>query len=213
MNHEIFIALERDFTWRQHELYEAKSILRTVNKHEHQKKVMQRALIVLLYAHFEGFVKYCLTQYLDYICKSSDAKAITLKDELIVYSLKKRFSSLQGKSSLDNRIDFVNKIKEVFVLPLSLDDETIDTKSNLKSVVLNELFQELGIHLEIDRQKLKDIDTLVHRRNSVAHGENISMLKDEEFYKLEEGILFVMEEIASAIEGCIKQRLYIKQVN
>ncbi|MZQ82727.1 hypothetical protein GQF01_11505 [Paenibacillus sp. 5J-6] len=210
MNHEIFTALDRDFTWRQHELYEAKSILRTVNKHEHQKKVMQRALIVLLYAHFEGFIKYCLTQYLDYICKYSDTKAVALKDELLVYSFKKRFSTLQGKSSLENRIEFVNKIKEVFEIPLSLDDESIDTKSNLKSNVLNDLFRELGILLEIDRQKLKDIDTLVHRRNSVAHGENMSMLKDDEFYKLEQGILFVMEKVASAIEDCVQQKLYIK---
>lgn len=210
MNHEIFQELERDFTWRQHELFQAKAILRTVEQNEHQKKVMHRALIVLLYAHFEGFVKFCLSQYLDLICNGLEIKAEELKDELIVYSLKKKFSSLQGKGALGNRIEFVNRVRDVFNLQLTLEDENIDTKSNLKSKVLLDLFEEIGIPFTMDKFKLKDIDTLVNRRNGVAHGEQLSMLSDEDFLKLETAILKLMEEIASTIEVCINQKKYLK---
>lgn len=80
--------IENDLDWREAEL----AIFRELLSHKETKTLRARALSraawSLLYAHYEGFSKFCLDLYLDFLAKRfSDCN--TLPDRLFVFFIEK----------------------------------------------------------------------------------------------------------------------------
>ena len=58
--------IEVDLDWRHAELAIFRELLSTAIHGESRKRAMFRAGWVLLYAHYEGFSKFCLDLYIEY---------------------------------------------------------------------------------------------------------------------------------------------------
>lgn len=62
---EIVSRLQADLTWRKQEI---RILLRRLeDARDFEVNVATRFVLVLLYAHWEGFVKYALQVYIDYV--------------------------------------------------------------------------------------------------------------------------------------------------
>lgn len=214
--------MEDSLSWRVNEFLALKNLLRSDNNIP-----IVKTLIVMLYAHFEGFFKDCLECYIKYI-NSTDLVLSNFIDTIITASLSREYSSFE---------DFNKKCKELTTVPpaeeflhryhrrreltkkfvsdylnkkVRIDEKIINTKSNLDYGVLQENLYILGLDYNYFSDKQNNITKLVKLRNSVAHGSQREPIEFSEFEKIEEDILEIMEEIIKYLYKFCLEEKYLK---
>ncbi|SFV62374.1 hypothetical protein MNB_SV-12-926 [hydrothermal vent metagenome] len=214
---ELREEMEIELTWRSDELRMFKNTSHFIIKEEIRKKY-RKSLIVMLYAHFEGFSKTCFLTYIKYI-NSLKLKRIDVKDkpELIASSMNSVFKKYDDKDrkndffkrkspndknihSIYRKADLINEFQDYFNEILIIEDEVIDTESNLWSHVLAKSFYKLGMKHDLFKNSNKSIDTLVNLRNSIAHGSERRGIAEKQYDKLEKEIMTVMERLILILE-------------
>lgn len=173
---DLIDKIATDHVWRIKEIFELKGLIESSSLSQPRKKMLCRAGVALLYAHWEGFIKKTGTYFLEYISFQ----------RLPVSDLKSNFITLMMK----NHIDEATKSKKYSVFDRFTDflltnqsnrskvpfKNIVNTESNLSTTVLKEITWCLGIGYELFESKEKLIDVkLVGRRNHVAHGEEMSV--------------------------------------
>ncbi len=206
---ELGDALETDLSWRKKELTTINLLIQ--GSRSHQKEVLIRAGIALMYAHWEGHIKKASECYLCLLNKKAH-KYSDLKDNFKHISLADKFS--QGFS-----INKYESQKELFEYIYSCKDEKfcvsesniIDTESNLKYNVLKKLMHQLGLDLTKFELKENFIDsTLLKNRNSIAHGERISNKQLETAYKeIQETIIGMIQTYHNLIYNAAVTEEYL----
>ncbi len=209
--------MEVELTWRSDEFRMLKNNISYITKDEDKLKY-RKSLIVMLYANFEGFCKICLLSYVQYINSLNlKRKDIFTKPELIASSMHDVFKLYDDKDrkcklfktklpndknlhSVFRRADLINGFKDFMEEEILLDDEVINTESNLWSHVLSKNLYVLGLNYDIFKQYHRDIDNLVNMRNSIAHGSERGGITEKTLDKIEKSILRdVMPKIISLL--------------
>ena len=169
--------LDEDLNWRKREITELLFLAKESNS-----IVVFKSMILLLYAHWEGYIKKSSKIYIKYIVESrtplkklsSNFKAAALKGNI------NRCIDTNNSSNLANELSFINKYLRLedkkFRISIDPDDEfdnsIIDTQSNLSPKILKNIYGILGIQFKdalatrgnyIDRN-------LLHVRNTIGHG-------------------------------------------
>ena len=100
--------------------------------------------VPMIYAHWEGFVVNSLKLLIDYL---NDLKLSPndVPTKLVVLGLSEKYGYLSGKQSIQQKIDFTDKFKELFQNVLKFK-KGVDTKSNLNGKVLEELCVIFGFN-------------------------------------------------------------------
>jgi hypothetical protein len=65
----IMDEITRDLDWREAELATIKRLVKQTNITVKQREVLLRAAWALLYAHYEGFAKFCPTVFYDEVSR------------------------------------------------------------------------------------------------------------------------------------------------
>jgi hypothetical protein len=156
--------------------------------------VILKSIILLLYAHWEGYIKKSSRVYLKFICENKikicdlteNFKAVALK------GLSKEVFKSNDTLSLSNEIKLIQKyslINELTIdklikidLELEKDKSVVDTQDNLNPSVFKNILDIIGLsynnQYEIRKGHL-DNDLLAYR-NSIGHG-NKKLSKDSNF--------------------------------
>lgn len=197
-----------DFSWRRKELTLIK------NKIPKEKNSLQsamiRATIPLLYAHWEGFVKVTMSYYLEFV-SNKYLKNSELKTSFVALSLQNKLGDLNNSTFINRTkiIDFIfNDIEKQSKIPKK---NIINTKSNLKFDVLQEILFILDLednHIESQKDLVND---LVNERNFIAHGEH-TLIDFETFENFYNDTIALMEYIRTIIENNANQEKYKKPV-
>lgn len=203
---ELREEMENELTWRSDEFRMLKNSLQYVLKYEDKLKY-RKSLVVMLYANFEGFCKICLLSYIKYLNQLNiKRKNINNKPELIASSMYKIFQLYDEKDrknkifktnlpddknlhSVFRRADLIREFNNFMDEEVFLDDEIINTESNLWSYVLSKNLYVIGINHDIFKDYNKDIDKLVNLRNSIAHGSERRGITEQTLEILEKCIL------------------------
>jgi len=193
-------ALDNEIAWRKKELSYLKGNVKTNSPYF---KTHLRTGIVLLYAHWEGFVKNSCELYLTYI-KSLRMRYDELGENIIAFSLKGMLNEFEqtNKSTIHCQIiDFLlNKLNERANVP---NDNVIRTGSNLNSNILREILTTVGLDYSNYELKNNLIDTvLLKNRNSIAHGEYIE-LGEVDFVELHTEIVTMMDDIKNRLSNMV----------
>lgn len=182
-------AIQNDKSWRMKELINTKGLVSNARgAHEH---TLIRAGILLLYSHWEGFIKKSTELFFVYL-NNSGLKYQDLNKNLISLGICDQFENdfphKQFKSYLITTNFIIDGIKDKkFNLNIT---KHIDTKSNLNSEVLIDLTSKLGIDCTNFLNERFHIDSrLLKFRNSIAHGERTDnnpdlLITKEEFFEL-----------------------------
>ncbi len=222
---ELRTELERELAWRQEELAFFKNQLNEVRDEDKDK--YRKSLVLMLYSHMEGYIKICLQIYIQYI---NDQHLIRKDVEigLMVASMHKEFmayDNLDRKCEmfrkvlpddtrlhrLYRRVDFMESIDGFRELELNIDDQIIDTESNLWYIVLQKNLYKIGLPITIFDDCQSDIDALVNRRNSIAHGNFRSGVTDKEFSKWERKVNEVLSGVKRLIYNYVNNKMYLKK--
>lgn len=121
--------IEDELDWRWSELASIKVQIVKADKASVRYEALLRALIVLLYAHYEGFCKFSWDLYLDSLEKQR-LKRKDCDDRIVRLSLNKKFKELRGELSSQGIWDFFTTD-----FPLLMDDHLefkvrLETQSN-----------------------------------------------------------------------------------
>lgn len=130
-----------------------------------------KAIILLIYSHWEGFIKKTGKIYFKYV-SSLGIKTIELNSNFQSFSCKTSINSFISKSSPNNqswkisdidhlRNEINNKINSPFYINIDLEKEKsksiVDTKDNLNTDVFKNIITELGLHLYIAYNNDEDL--------------------------------------------------------
>jgi len=197
-----------EFSWRRKELTLLKSkIPETKNS---LQTAMIRAILPLLYAHWEGFIKITLSYYLEYV-SNKGLKHRELKNQFVALSLQKKIGDLK-----ENSIEAKTKIIE-FIISSSENQSNIPTKniintrSNLKFDVLEEILFIMALNDSYLETKKDLVNDLVNERNHIAHGEH-KLISYSTFIEFFNDIISLMDYIKTKIENSAVQEDYKKSI-
>lgn len=191
--------LDNDFTWRRSEIYRLKELLRS-NRDVILENALIRSLILVSYSHWEGFVKKSCIYYITYVRQFGYGKD-DISQKLALAFLA---NNLYNKSTPE-KLEMLTHFFETpdYKLNISISN-LIDTKSNLKSDVLQELLQNIGASTDTFDTKFHFIDyELLGNRNPFAHGERVNKLSKESAIDIAETVITLIAEFKTLIENLV----------
>lgn len=194
-----------ELNWRESELGSLKILLGRRDLSSGQREVLLRAAWAILYAHYEGFSKFCLTVFYDEGCKRVKEcgllpKATRLRGLLILI---KKIKSLPDDEFLDEVEGFCTKYHSVLpVFP------SVDTNSNLWPELLTCLLNGADIDPSVVSRHHAKLRTLVARRNAISHGEKDIIAAVSYYLEFEATVYDLMCELAFLVDERLSKPPY-----
>lgn len=209
-------ALDLEFGWRKQEL--ATLSVELKSSRNHQARVLFRSGMVLLYAHWEGLIRFSAECFLLHLNRQGHSYK-NLKPCFLFYATRASIINshnvnLHNYSSFEKTMDF-------FLVPqeakFDIDPKPyISTKENqnINSEQFKSIVGKLGLEYlpqyEL-REKLID-DKLLYYRNTIAHGENTHQEVDdfyETFSLTSEKIIEILSLFRDQMITAIKEKNYL----
>lgn len=216
-------AVDDDLAWRKKEITNFLLLANEDNEH-----LIVKASILLIYSHWEGFVKNSCKEYLSYISDkslklnelASNFTAITLK------GLIKELSESSETLTLTNELKFIehsgSSSKKIFKVSRSFqrsdkDKSIINTKDNLNLSVFDSLLKIVGLGNKdclVTKKNYLD-QRLLHNRNKIAHGSRIS--PDDDIFdisingagELKDFVFSIMSTLADDLKKYAESEFYL----
>jgi hypothetical protein len=191
--------LASDLSWRKKELTNLHNDVRTANVKKLPTSL--RCAVVLLYAHWEGFIKNAAEAYLTYI-KFQKLKLNEVNDNILALSLKQKIKEFSETNKATKHVEFVTFFKNNLNEKAQFSEtDSIKTKSNLNSEILAEIFATIGISSIPYSLKANMIDAqLLNYRNTIAHGSQL-IIDIKEYNLLHIEIISMLDNISTDISN------------
>jgi hypothetical protein len=201
---ELFQRLDEEMSWRIKEI----SDFRLVTKQAVNSATFVRVGVALLYARWEGFIKAASVDYLNFVDNQGHIYK-DLKTCFAVFGLKGRLATLRTSQKAKSNIEALDFVFSEMDRPAKMSmSSAIDTESNLTSKVFSNIAISLDIAISPYETKFNLIDeSLVNRRNKVAHGEYVDLAR-EDFFILANEILQMMRDFKTDIQNAASQQSY-----
>ncbi len=197
-----------DLIWRRKELSSMKLAIQ--NSSVETRAVLLRALVTMMYAHWEGYVRFCAQKYFEHI----SLKRLRFSElERQIYSNRfiGRLDPFRTNNvSITSRVKTVNDILDSAEKKFTkLDQNLIDTKSNLSSKVMVDICVVCGVdpHEFLGQEFFID-NILLARRNAIAHGRQ-EYIGFDEIDTLVEKVLNLMNHFRTLLENKIWTKSYL----
>lgn len=198
--------ISRDLDWREAEIASMRLLLSRKDISSKQVEVLLRAAWALLYAHYEGFVKYCLTLFYEEISRRS-VKCAVLPNATQVFALAKVLKQIRTMP-LVNMITEVSNFKDLHLDSLASFPE-VDTNSNLWPETLVALLVSADLESQIVNKNRSKLTTLVSRRNEIAHGQKNFIAEFKYYLTYEAAVYEVMYDLALQVEERLASTPYL----
>jgi len=193
--------LDAELSWRVKEI----SALKTAVKSSPfiAEKTLIRASVALLYAHWEGFIKSSATAYVTYV-NNQGLSYLELQTCFVVLGFKKTLHDVQQSKQSHLNTTLVDFLRDGLGEKSKLKiDTAINTESNLSASVFENILQAVGFATTPYEAKANLIDeSLLKRRNTIAHGEYIDVAKDD-WAKLADEVLQMLRQFKTDIENAM----------
>ncbi|MCM1225896.1 MAG: MAE_28990/MAE_18760 family HEPN-like nuclease [Clostridium sp.] len=201
--------IDRELSWRRKELTQLKFIVSSASKEN--ERIILRSSIVLLYAHWEGFVKMALTFYLKHIVDQG-LHSNELKPNFYAMSLLSEFEKFKKTKKVSHYISLTQTVFDsINNIPQIQYDKIIDTKSNLNSELFKELMELMDLDPSIYDTSFNLIDeSLLAPRNGIAHGENRKLDNKSAYKNIHDRITQIMDGLATQIKDAAENKSYRK---
>ena len=204
--------LDDELSWRKKELTTLR--FRLAQCRDHERGLLTRAALCLLYAHWEGFVRVAATCYVDYVVR----QGIHLRDltpNFIALGLRSKIRDAGGSNKSTMHTELVKKLRSDLSESMRTDARrAIQTGSNLKVNVLSEILSVIGVDPTNYLGKKVIIDRLVCQRNLVAHGVHGEGFEISpcDYESLHSHVIVLVEMFRTDVENAAAQKSYLEPV-
>jgi len=219
--------LEGELEWREAEIRFFQNTCEQLDNPESAKQ-FRRALILMLYSHFEGYCKFALSLYVSVInaseafCKDANPAIVASSISDVLQKLREgtgkapEFRDALPDDSKLHRFardrEFVQRIDEVLARRVKIPEDTIDMESNLKPVVLRKNLYRLGLQHDQFDDLEGQINKLLEFRNKIAHGASRAGIDRAAYDELRTSASRVMAGITAGVTRAVEERLYLASV-
>ncbi|HHF2971233.1 MAE_28990/MAE_18760 family HEPN-like nuclease [Vibrio sp. HS-50-1] len=210
---ELEDLLDKDLAWRRKEFTTLKLMVGASRKHE--KTILMRASVAMLYAHWEGHIKFCAQVYLLYL-KHVAPSYKQMTDNFVQMSLSEKFKQGFSIKRFSSQQEVFNYLTQERDEKFDVDESVvIDTESNLKYEVVFNILGQLGLDTSIYELKEHFINSkLLKCRNAIAHGERLNDLELEDAHsELETELLTMIETFQNLVRNAAENKLYLKKAS
>ncbi len=220
--------LEEELAWRTEELRFLHNQCEAIPDTANQDR-FRRAIVLLLYSHFEGFCKFALLLYVaainDECIKCEEAHsaivAATLHDVLTAFrDGTKKVVEFRNSLPDDSKLhrfardqEFIERSREIMQEQVHIPDTVVDTESNLKPIVLRKNLYRLGLPYDQFAEYDGRIDKLLNLRNKIAHGESKVGIGAGVYDELQTSTLNILAGIIVRVTEAFADRRYVRQGN
>lgn len=226
---ELRELLEDELLWRFEEINFFKKQLENLDEDDEKKKY-RKSMVLILYSHLEGFIKSALINYAQYL-NGLRKNREEFDFALIATSMHKEFKAYENKNSrsplfnnkripsddaihgIYRRVNLLESSSNLLSQPLVIEDNAVDTESNLWYIVLQKNLYRMGLPADMFEEYKSNIDNLVNRRNTIAHGSRTDGVMEKEYQKWEDSIKDVMESIVRKIYLYANNEMYLRVVS
>jgi hypothetical protein len=192
-----------------------------------EKERYCKCLVVMLYAHFEGFWKAAFSIYI----KAINQESVRCKDvieQIVAASMSDLFRALtdpnrkcdffRTRAPDDTKLhrfarqsEFAGRIEEAFerIIDIPIDD-VVDTESNLTPVVVRKNLFRLGFTHEEFKEEESTINELLRRRNDIAHGSARTGVPVASYTNLESAVVGVMKRVVVVVFDYLNGRKFAR---
>ncbi len=202
--------LTDDLIWRKKEISDLKSLIETKSFSTSKHSAVLRSGVTLLYAHWEGYIKTVATSYLEFVARQKltyDELAINFVAVAMKFKLNEASETNKATVFTEVANFMLTQTNQKISIPY---EDVVSTASNLSSSILREIVCLSGLDYSFYETKEVIInEQLLKRRNGIAHGEYLS-LDREEYLQLHDEILSMMENFRTQIENNASQKLYLR---
>lgn len=204
--------LEQDLKWREAELASLKRLAINATTEQVAYRALLRAMWALLYAHFEGFTKFCWDTVLDHV-QSTAIPAGELESKFALLALEPRFKEHRANLESSSIWSFFEVgLPQALLAAAHFPNEArLKTESNLWPNIFERESNRLGIQCHELHKHRGRIKALVARRNDIAHGKNMVISNLTEYHDYENATLCLMHELAIKSIEIIDAKTYTRQ--
>jgi hypothetical protein len=202
--------LTDDFNWRLKEITDLRKIAASVG--DGYEVAARKAGIALLYAHWEGYIKFVGEAYVKYVAVRK-LKIDLLVDEFLAVEISgilKAYSTTGG--GLSSRLDLINEWRNI--------EQGRFRRFREKGVAIGgnlnyQRFSEICKLIRIDPKSVIKDDEYLDRnllgvRNKIAHGESITVTALE-FRDVSNFVIESMRNFRTETEYCVIKKYYMKR--
>ncbi len=222
---DIRAELEADRLWRDEELMFLKRHLTELTDDASRERY-RRVLVVMLYAHFEGYCRSAFATYASAVARSG-ARARDVTWPVAAASLDDVFRAFRDMNKKNHyfrkdlpedaklhrfsrEIELLEGLDGFLERPASMPEDVVDTESNLSCIVVRKILFRLGLSPAIADPWESAIGKLLGRRNSIAHGSEKKGVKEKELEGLEAAAKSVMDAITQEITKTVAASAYLR---
>ena len=201
--------IENDLAWREAEMGALKLLLASAPAGSDRQRALLRACCAMVYAHYEGFCKFCWTLML----ASIEAQSLLRQDlaePLARRAMASVFRALRGNTSDIKLWEFGVKSFSAQLTQKAVFPDEIDTESNLWPAVATRINESVGLQCSLFDVHDAELRQLVGRRNKIAHGEKLEIANLEQLQKFEHAAVLAMHDLALAVVECLDKKSFLR---
>ena len=199
-----------DYAWRRKELKLIKDQVENPISNSPLQNAALRFAVPILYAHWEGLVKKSCELYLEFV-SNKYLKHNQLKPQFIALSLTKKLGKLEIKNIEEKTKTVEYLLKELNKNSNIPTKNIIQTKSNLRY----DVFEEIIFVLDLDIRKFTIfqslINDLVDSRNNIAHGDYLRV-QFAAYESMHSDIQLLMEILKNELENAAISEKYRQNI-
>jgi len=194
-------VLAEDLAWRKKELAALRSMLLGSGQPLERHQLLLRAGLTLLYAHWEGFIRFAGRTYLEFV-RFQRLTYAELAPNFLALAARSRVRAGAESRRIGPYIEvtrfYLAGLGERAMLP---SQDIVATRANLSFDVFAEILQILGLDQALYLTKSHLIDSrLLHTRNTIAHGQYL-ILDGSGFEEVYREIIAMMDGFRNQVEN------------
>lgn len=218
--------IEEEHSWRLDELRFFMNQAATLEDRT-EREQFRRAVVLMLYAHFEGFCVFALRHFVRAV-NSSGISCRDAQPAIGAATLSVEFAALRDPSSkcdefrrtlpddsklhcLSREREFLERLHSFTGKLVAIPDEVVDSESNLKPIVLRKNLYRLGLPHDLFASIEGNVHDLLKIRNKIAHGELRSGVDDVTFERLRRSAYTIMTTVKREVMGALRREDYKRQ--